>query len=174
MTKIRYKLIIPIFLILGITCLSSNVMAHPAAAMHMEYDEDTTTLSIYIVHGVTDPNYHFAETIVVRVNGTIKTTKQYFTQDEKHIHHYLINVLAHNHDIINVTAICSLGGEYTKEIIVGHVEHEHKGSFSSAAAPTIVASILTVCIFAIPYALDRKNPDKSKTKRKDKRMKSEK
>ena len=184
MSKIRNKLIIPIILILGIACLSSSVIAHPAAAMHMEYDEDTTTLSIYIIHGVTDPTYHFTETIVVRVNGTIVATENYSTQNEKHIHHYLINMSAHEHDIINVTAVCNLGGNYSKVLIVGHYHHEDKGSFADAAPHVILGTVITLGIFAIPYAFNRDHPDvlerklekkrKKLAKKKRKKMKGEK
>lgn len=177
MSKIRYKLIIPIILIIGITCFSPDVMAHPAAALHMEYDEDTTTLSVYIIHGVTDPYYHFTGTIVVRINDTIVETKNYLNQSSVTIHHYFFNLSAddpHDHDIINVTAICSLGGEYSKEMVLGEVHHEDKGSFASAVPAVVLGSAITIGIFAIPYAFNRDHPEISKRKEERKEKKNEK
>ena len=99
-------------------------------------------------------------------------------------YHYLYNISAHDHDIINVTATCSLGGVYSKVLIIGHYHHEDKGSFADAAPHVILGTVITVGIFAIPYAFNRDHPDilerklerkkKKLAKKKRKKMKGEK
>jgi hypothetical protein len=146
-------------------------MAHSANTMDLHYYESTTNLSVYITHGVSDRNYHFTENITIRINGTIELTEIFTSQPGITINHYDINLAAQNpqnHDIINVTAICSLFGVYSKEMIVGEVHELHEGSFLTALPFVFIGTLITAGIFAIPYVTNR-NPEKSKNKKKSKK-----
>jgi hypothetical protein len=66
--KIFY--ILSIFLILGVTMSAVNVRAHAPVTIDMEYDVNKQELSVKIIHGVTDPTYHYVSQIDVWVNVT--------------------------------------------------------------------------------------------------------
>jgi len=174
MSKKRNILIIPIILIIGIACFSPDTMAHSANTMDLHYYESTTTLSVWVTHGVSDPTYHNTSRLEVRINGTLELNETSLISLSSHlelsitVNHYELNVTAHDHDIINVTAICSLGGVYSKEMIVGEVHELHEAEIATAIPYAILGTIITAGIFAIPYITNR-NPEKSKNKKKIKK-----
>ncbi|MFX0012341.1 MAG: hypothetical protein ACFE9R_18660 [Candidatus Hermodarchaeota archaeon] len=70
MSKKKIFYVLSIFLLLGITVSALNVRAHAPANIDMQFDVDTQILDVIYTHGVSNPEYHYIESIEVWVNVT--------------------------------------------------------------------------------------------------------
>ncbi len=70
MSKKKIFYVLSVFLLLGVTMSVLNVRAHPPINIDIEYDTNTESLSVQYTHGVSDPEYHYIESIEVWVNVT--------------------------------------------------------------------------------------------------------
>ena len=161
MKKVYYLFgILSIFLITGIAFTTFNARAHNPMHLDFKYDRDDAdtvdhivdqTIYITVIHGVTDPEYHYVYNITIFVNNTFLKTELFTSQPTTNIFTYKVTgIIAGFHANISVTAWCSLDGSYTKEITVGVWLPEHKGSFASIIPPTIVSTLLVAGIVMAP------------------------
>ncbi|WP_457558399.1 hypothetical protein [Candidatus Harpocratesius sp.] len=165
-------IIIAIILIVNVSNLRDGV-AHSPKYVDLKYYEQEQILSIYITHGVSDLNYHYVETVKIELydvlNDTFKNENQnhsfteqsiltfgslnktqefiyhYTNQSTHQIFHLNISLSANEWTLINVTAICNLGGQFSNTMVVGHYPYydvEH--SMIEAVVPTIICSIVTM------------------------------
>jgi len=70
MSKKKIFYVLSVFLLLGVTMSALNVRAHPPINIDIEYDTTTGILSVQYTHGVSDPHYHYLESIEVWINVT--------------------------------------------------------------------------------------------------------
>ena len=140
--------------------LNSNnlqVRAHSPITMDMEYDLESQTLSVKIIHGVTDPTYHYVSLIEIWVNSSNPShpleapnySYPFTKQTTDNINHYTFTFPAGNKANITVTAYCSLGGSLTEHFYVGQPYYNPHGTFSLAVIPTIVSTIIVFGLLLI-------------------------
>ena len=152
--------ILSIFLITGIAFTTFNVSAHNPMHLDFNYDRDDAntvdhivdqTIFITVIHGVTDPTFHYVFNITMFVNDSFLKTEIYDNQTTTNIFTYkFTGVVAGFHANITVIAFCSLGGYYEKKFTVGKWIIEDKGSFASIIPPTIVSTLLVAGIVMAP------------------------
>jgi len=141
--------ILSIFLVMGIAFTTINVKAHNPMHLDFLYDADNDILKITIIHGVTDPNYHYVKSIEIQVNDSTITTENYSSQPTRNIFTYEFpGIVLTVDDDVKAIAICSLHGSYTAHIIWSF--WEDKGSFSSVIGPTLISTLLVAGIVIIP------------------------
>ena len=161
MKKVYYLFgILSIFLITGIAFTTFNARAHNPMHLDFKYDRDDAdtvdhivdqTLYITVIHGVTDPTYHYVYNITIFVNNTFLKTELFTSQPTTNIFTYKVKgIIAGWWANITVTAWCSIDGSYTKKFRVGEWLPEHKGSFASIRPPTIVSTLLVAGIVLAP------------------------
>ncbi|MFX0135737.1 MAG: hypothetical protein ACFFDN_18990 [Candidatus Hodarchaeota archaeon] len=148
-----------IFLMIGITLNILSVKADAPITMTMTYDYDrelggqqNQILSVWITHGVSDPNSHYIETVAIEVNGSLVLTVPYTSQPTHNMFEYHYNVIANMDGVINVTATCIRGGSLSESLDVGHPHIIELGSFSTALVPSIAFTILVIAlVYFLPY-----------------------
>jgi hypothetical protein len=147
----RKKLIglLSIFLVMGIAFTTINVKAHNPMHLDFLYDADNDILWVTVIHGVTDPNYHYVKSIEIQVNDTTFTTEFYSSQPTRNIFTYnFSSIVLTVDDDVKAIAICSLHGSYTGHVIWSY--WEDKGSFSSVIGPTLISTLIVAGIVIIP------------------------
>ncbi|MFX0075960.1 MAG: hypothetical protein ACFE96_10990 [Candidatus Hermodarchaeota archaeon] len=112
--KIYYS--ISVFFIVLFSIAIVNVRAHPPEDMQLAYDSNTNTISVIIVHGVSDNTTHYIASVQVKVNGSTDQTHYYSSQPSLFDFTYQYTVITNNGSIIEVTAICSVSGSLTKTL----------------------------------------------------------
>jgi hypothetical protein len=70
MSKKKFFYALSVFLFFGIAMGTLNARAHPPANVDMEFDVATQHLSVQYTHGVSNPEYHYLQSIEVWVNVT--------------------------------------------------------------------------------------------------------
>ncbi|MFW9894993.1 MAG: hypothetical protein ACFFD7_04235 [Candidatus Thorarchaeota archaeon] len=156
MANKRLILVLSIIFLTGLSLTTINSYAHSPMHMEIEFDDVENHLYLSIIHGVTDPDYHYIKTITINVtdhlteNSTISIFT-YTSQPSRNIFSYEYSgIIAQENDIIEVTATCSLEGDYVKKIIIGHGYPEPKGSFSSVVLPTLISTFIVMSIIFLP------------------------
>lgn len=116
MPKKKIFFFITIFLIVFLTITGVNVRAHPPDDMSLEFNSGTSTLTVTIIHGVSDNTTHFVSSVEIRVNGSIDQTQTYSSQPDLSIFIYEYTVVTNNGSVIQVTATCIVGGSITRTL----------------------------------------------------------
>jgi len=161
MKKVYYLFgILSIFLITGLAFTTFNAKAHNPMHLDFKYDRDDSdtadnivdqTIYITVIHGVTDPEFHYVYNITIFVNNTFLKTELYTSQPTTNIFTYAVTgIIVGIYANVSVTAWCSIDGSYTKKFVVGVWLPEHKGSFLSILPPTIISTILVAVVVMIP------------------------
>ena len=102
------------------TALFVSVSAHPPSDMVLSYDTDSQTLTVTLVHNVSDPFTHYVYRIEIKKNGTVYTVEEFIDQPTDSKFRYTFSVAAVKGDTIEVTADCNLGGSIHGELYVGN------------------------------------------------------
>lgn len=117
-----------IFFIIGISITNISVKAHNPSNMSLIYFSTSDELEVTITHNVGDPNTHYIQTVIIRVNGSIDSTHPYTSQPTSSTFVRVYNVTANIGATIQVTAECNQGGEITRNLTVtgqnGQTEEE--------------------------------------------------
>lgn len=157
MPKKSYIFVFSILLIVGITSTTINSKAHAPMHLNLSYDEDSNIFTISFIHGVTDPSYHYVKSISINVTNHIthnSTIYNYYytSQPSTNIFTYEYDgIIANENDRIDVIAECSLHGSAIKTIEkLGHPRHEHKDTFASTIAPSLISIALVIGIIMLP------------------------
>ena len=111
---IYYSITVFFLILFAITAVS--IRAHPPDDMQLSYNSNTNTLSVTITHGVADNTTHYIASVEIKVNGTTDQTQLYGSQPDLLSFTYEYTVITNNGSVIQVTAICSVGGSITKTL----------------------------------------------------------
>lgn len=110
-----------------ITSTTLIVRAHNPADLDLDYNSNTEVLTVTILHGVSDPNSHYIESVHITVNGSTVLNELYTSQPTSSTFSYMYNITASEGARIQVTATCNVGGDNTGCIIVGSGSCEPEG-----------------------------------------------
>lgn len=169
MTNKKYLFFIGLVMIIGITSLTANAKATNPEHFDLEYYPSTTTLSIYIIHGVTYPDEHYVNFIDIQVINPSDVVTQHFNvtfdhQDTYNINHYEYdNVTAtegadsSTGDKILVTATCNLGGIYSKYEYLHPTPPGHEFAFASVVPAFIIGAMIAGIFALLPIIIMKKN-----------------
>ena len=171
MAKTKFILIISLFLIIGITSTVLNAEATNPEHFDLKYYEDDDILSIYIVHGVTDPSKHYVNYIEIRVNDITVVTDTFTSQETYNINHFEYSVIAEwgdddlTGDTIKVIATCNLGGYFEKNLYLFPTPPGHEFEFVTVVPAFIVGTLIASVFAVLPILLMKKNREVWKHKR---------
>jgi len=115
--EIRYYLVIGM-LMLSTIIIATPAMAHPPQDMEINYDLETSELSVTITHETPAPTVHFIYKVDVEVNDNMIISEEYDNQPTNDIFTYIYTLTAEIGDVIDVTAYCNIQGSLTRSITV--------------------------------------------------------
>ncbi|MFX0000357.1 MAG: hypothetical protein ACFE9Q_09255 [Candidatus Hodarchaeota archaeon] len=119
MAKKKIIYVLGVFLLFSIASTTLNAKAHPPSNMSLSYNSSTKVLSVTISHYVTDPLTHYVITVEIKVNGSTVKFETYSNQTSTSTftYHYN-NITANNGATIQVTATCSITGNFVRSLVV--------------------------------------------------------
>jgi cytochrome b561 len=94
------------------------VYAHPPSDILLDYDLDSQTLQVTLVHTVSDPVTHYVHRIQISLQGTV-TTYEYESQPTDSRFTYQFVLPASPGDTVEVKADCNLSGSISGLLIIG-------------------------------------------------------
>lgn len=170
MSKRKLFFIFAVVLLIGISTTTLNAKATNPEHFDLKYDDATSTLSLYIIHGVTDPDKHYINHIVIQVGdvvdehdfiiaGSMVTEAIYTSQETYNINWYEFTFpatrgdSAATGDAILITATCNLGGSYQRFLMLYPTPKGHEYGFNSVPVPVLVATIIVVILLLLPKLL---------------------
>jgi len=157
MIKKRLISIIAIVSLLYVTSATLNVKAHSPADLTLDYDSNTEVLTVTIIHGVSDRNSHYIESVYITVNGSMVLNKLYTSQPTSSTFSYTYNITANEGARIQVTATCIVGGDNTECIIVGSGSCDQGGiGIPGYLGLLIIFGITAIILSTITYKNVRK------------------
>jgi len=160
MTKKKIYLGLVIFFIAATLVGTQNVRAHKPTSILLSYSSNPSSIDVGISHPVDDPNTHYIETVVVKVNGTTVITETYTSQPNANNFHYIYNITAGYNDNVLVTVTCVEGGTSSICLTIG------VGSCSTGGGPPsipgfpgvwVVIGISVVILLTLNYKKLRNN-----------------
>lgn len=114
------KLHLKVLLLVGVLCgLTTVACAHPPSDVLMKFDQKSKLLTITTPHTVMNAQRHFIDEIDVKVNGKTVVTQSFSSQKdakEQAVRYILID--AKPGDTITVRAVCNMGGELSKDLVM--------------------------------------------------------
>lgn len=170
MSKRKTFFIFSVVLIIGICTSTLNAKAANPEHIDLNYDDATSTLSVYIIHGATDPDKHYINHIIVQVGviedehdfiitGITVADETYSSQDHYNINWYEFTFPATRGDdaatgdAILVTATCNLGGIYQYFLTLYPVPLGHEYGFKDVPVPVLIATIIVAILLLLPKLL---------------------
>lgn len=110
-------------LIMSILCVAflavlQPVYAHPPSDILLDYDLDSQTLQVTLVHTVSDPATHYVYRIQISLHGNV-TTYEYESQPTDSRFTYQFVLPASPGDTVEVKADCNLSGSISGLLIIG-------------------------------------------------------
>lgn len=118
----RYKGVVKVSVL--VVCFITGFLFLPAASAHapsritLDYDDETQTLEVTLVHNVSDPATHYVYKIEITKNGVVYATQEYENQPTDSMVTYTFSVPAVKGDVLAVTAECNLGGSVRGELTI--------------------------------------------------------
>jgi hypothetical protein len=94
------------------------VYAHPPSDILLDYDLDSQTLQVTLVHTVSDPTTHYVHRIQITLNGDV-TPYEYESQPTDSRFTYQFILPASPGDTVEVKADCNLSGSISGLLIIG-------------------------------------------------------
>ena len=171
MSKRKTFFIFSVVLIIGICTSTLNAKAANPEHFDLNYDDATSTLSVYIIHGATYTDKHYINHIIIQVgeivdehnftisDDTIVAEATYTSQYHYNINHYEFTFPATRGDddatgdAILVTATCNLGGIYQYFLTLYPVPLEHEYGFKDVPVPVLIATIIVTILLLLPKLL---------------------
>ncbi|MHA1522518.1 MAG: hypothetical protein ACTSRK_20305 [Promethearchaeota archaeon] len=83
--NVKWALFISLIFLVSFTTGSINVSAHDPRFIDMKYYAEDQILSVYIVHGVSDSEYHYIENVIVEFVELPESLIENFTTDPKYL-----------------------------------------------------------------------------------------
>ncbi len=128
--------------------------AHTPSNMTLSYDYDNQILTVTVIHSVADVNTHYIEQIIINKNSQFVMDRNYTSQASTSSMSDTFNVAAADDDILQVTAICSISGQITRQLTVS------SGGLETVPPPQIpgfpLAAIAMGLVFGLAYTLYRR------------------
>jgi len=115
--KIRNYIIIGM-LLLSTIFLALPAIAHPPQDMVLDYDLETSELSVTITHETPAPTIHYIYKVDIDLNDELIISEEYDSQPTNDIFTYVYVVEAEIGDEITVTSYCNIQGSITRSITV--------------------------------------------------------
>jgi len=115
--KIRNYVIIGMLLLSNIF-LALPALAHPPQDMVLDYDLETSDLSVTITHETPAPTIHYIYKVDIELNDELIISEEYDSQPIDDLFTYVYVVEAEIGDEITVTAYCNIQGSITRSITV--------------------------------------------------------
>ncbi|MFX0034902.1 MAG: hypothetical protein ACFE9I_04580 [Candidatus Hermodarchaeota archaeon] len=163
MLKKRFIFILSIFLIVSISTASIGAKATSPMHLELSYDENTDILTVSFIHGVTDPDYHYVNSVTINVSDHIlhnfTISNYYYTsQPTTNLFTYEYpGIIANEYDRIEVTANCNLQGSTLRVMEeVGHPHGKKKDSFASALIPSLISALFVFGIIMLPRLFQKR------------------
>ncbi len=96
------------------------VQAHSPSNMVLIYSFEPQILDVTVLHSVADVNTHYIAQIIIIKNGTFFMDRNYTSQASNWGLSDIFTILAEGGDILQVTVICNIFGQITREIMVSN------------------------------------------------------
>ncbi|MHA2006739.1 MAG: hypothetical protein ACXABO_04330 [Promethearchaeota archaeon] len=175
----KFLYILGIFLIIGMTSFTINAKATNPEHLDLEYDDATQTFSIYVYHGVTDPDVHYINYLEVQkgtlndtdshhlslINGTIVASESFTSQDDFNINHHTYVFAATRGDdkltgdALQVTVTCNFGGVYTEFEYLFPRPAGHEFAFVTVVPAFIIGSLISLIFATLPLLIKKNRKD---------------
>ena len=97
----------------------SASMAHRPGNVTLKYDQAAETLSVSIMHSVSNPSKHYVEKVTIWENGSQVKVFVYENQPDKEAFTYDYSIKADKDDELKVKVECSYFGSRTEKFVVG-------------------------------------------------------
>jgi hypothetical protein len=150
MEFIKPKKFLIIFIIfLSFVFLSLNVSAHSPSSMTLSYDSSANELQVDISHQVSNPNTHYVENIVVKINGETNISRDYTSQSGSSFSYTYEGMVLSEGDLIQVTATCNQGGSISKELTISSEGVSETGDDSSTPGFELLVFIISIAAIVI-------------------------
>jgi desulfoferrodoxin (superoxide reductase-like protein) len=95
------------------------LQAHPPKAVELNYDAATATLSVKVLHHVSDPEKHYVKNISVFAGKELLAKKNYERQETADVQEEIFLFMdkpLRRGSVVTVTAACSIMGETSAEL----------------------------------------------------------
>jgi hypothetical protein len=100
------------------TLFTVPAQAHSPSNMTLSYDYNSQILTVTVVHSVADVNTHYIELITINKNGQFEMNRTYTSQASPSSMSDTFSITAADNDILQVTAVCSISGQITRQLTV--------------------------------------------------------
>lgn len=121
--------------------------AHTPTDMTLNYDYDNQLLTVTVIHSVSDVNTHYIERIIINKNGQFEMDRNYTSQASTSSMSDTFNFNAVNNDVLQVTAICSVTGQITRQVTVS------SGGLQTQPQPQIPGFPVVAIVLGFAFAL---------------------
>jgi desulfoferrodoxin (superoxide reductase-like protein) len=105
-------------LLLSTIFLAMPVLAHPPQDMVLDYNKETSELSVTITHLTPAPTAHYIYKIDIELNDEEINSEEYTSQPTTDTFTYIYIVDAEFGDVITVTAYCNIQGSISRSLTV--------------------------------------------------------
>ena len=139
-----------ILLLIFFTLSTINVSAHSPSNMNLSYNTNTKELDVSINHQVANPDTHYVNNIIIKINDITIQTEEYSSQPGSSFTYTYENFTATKDDKIEVTANCNQGGSITKTLTVTSEETSKSEDDDSTPGFELILIIFSIiCIILI-------------------------
>ena len=111
-----------ILIVVQAVLIALPLLAHPPKEMALEFNADSSLLTVEVIHSVKDAAKHYINKVVVELNGkkvVEQTFKRQVDDELQHVTYKLID--ATEGDKITVTGYCNISGKKNAELVVAPV-----------------------------------------------------
>jgi desulfoferrodoxin (superoxide reductase-like protein) len=99
-------------MILGMMLLAVPLLAHRPTGVVLDYDSETSILSISVTHSVNNSSKHYVNKVIVELNGKEIIEQKFKRQTDDELQEVVYKVIdAKEGDKIAVTAYCNISGK---------------------------------------------------------------
>jgi hypothetical protein len=116
--KMKHFGLVALFLIVAILNQPILVQAHTPGPITLDYDIESETLTVNVMHVVEDVNTHYIYEVVIEKNSVLFTTRNYTNQSSASGMSDIFVVPATNGDVLRATAKCIISGQASAQITV--------------------------------------------------------
>jgi len=108
-----------VLLLVVMALLPAITSSHPASEIKMDFDRETETLDINIIHGTPMPDSHYISTVKVYLDDTEIIVQKFSAQTGKDSQSVIYKVPgAKEGSTIRVETACNVGGTLKKSITI--------------------------------------------------------
>lgn len=115
----KYVMLIWSAVLLVAACFYPQVsLATPPQEVKLEYDANSQTLAVSITHKSVFPGFHYIKTVEIKKGGKVVSTNTYENQPAPETFAYKYMVPAAEGETLEVTAVCSMYGSKTVNLMI--------------------------------------------------------